>query len=349
MDIRERITCALKWEEPDQVPVTIYDSMLPRGANERWLRDAGVGLIAALPVHKVEHRQVEFIDREYWQDGRRLIRRTMRTPVGEVWQTLDPDGPYDTGIPWITEHFIKAAEDYKVVEFVVRDAVYHDNYAWIREVDRRLGGDGMVMLAPYRMPIQEMLYRLIGMEQFSYDFHFQRDLIDSLHDVMATRNDEIIDLAAEAPVEIVRLGDNITCDVIGKERFERYCLPTYEKVHKRLAGTGKVLGSHMDGRLLGLKKPIAEAHLDFIEAFTPPPVGDLSVAEARQAWPDKVLWLNFTSSYVPETPAAIEEHTRQLMTEAGSKRGFVMGITENSQAPELEQCLSVITRVLRDW
>lgn len=348
MDTRERILAALRWQEPDRVPLTIYDVMFPRGDKERLLRAEGVGLVAALPVQRSRYRQVEVVDREYWQAGRKLVRRTMRTPVGEIWQTLDPESPYEHGLPWIVEHFIKGPDDYRVMEYVVEDAVYTDNYEAIREADRRLGGDGVVILALFRMPIQQMVYLMLGMEQFSLDYHFRRDLIDSLNEKMLARYNELFELAAAAPVEVIRFGDNITCDVVGRERFARYCPPVYSDLKRRLAGSDKLVAVHMDGRLAGLAGAIAEAEIDVVEAFTPPPVGDVSVSEARRAWPEKALWLNFTSSYVAETDGAIEQHARQLLAEAGGRRGFVLGVTENAPPADLERCLGAISRVLRE-
>ncbi len=64
MNIRERILSALNWEEPDRIPLTIYDWMIPRGETERMLRKAGVGLILRLPAHQVEHREVDFVSKE---------------------------------------------------------------------------------------------------------------------------------------------------------------------------------------------------------------------------------------------------------------------------------------------
>jgi hypothetical protein len=42
MTIRDRIVAALTWGQPDRVPLTLYDWILPRGATERRLRDLGV-------------------------------------------------------------------------------------------------------------------------------------------------------------------------------------------------------------------------------------------------------------------------------------------------------------------
>ncbi len=348
MDVRERLLTALTWGEPDRVPLTIYDWMLPRGTVERRLREAGVGLIVRLPPHRVEHREVETSTREYQENGHKLIRRTIHTPLGDVWQTLEPESAYDTS-NWIREHFIKGPDDYRVMEFYLRDAVYHDNYAQIREARRRLGGDGIVIVRVAKSPIQEMLYQMMGMERFGLDYHLRRDLFDSLHAVMVERYAELYDLAAEAPVEILLLGDNISSDVVGRERFRSYLMPEYRRLKRRLEGTGKLLAVHMDGRLRSLASDIAETSLDVVEALTPPPMGDFSIREAREAWPGKALWINFTSSMHIEPPAAIAEHTRQLLAEAGGKRGFAISITEDAPVESLETSLGVIAHVLKEY
>lgn len=345
MNIKERILTAMNWGEPDKVPLTIYDWLLPRGLAERRLRDSGVGLITRLPAHRVEHREVEIFTREYWESGRQFIRRTIRTPVGEIWQKLEPDRAYGTS-NWIHEHFIKNSDDYRIMEFYIRDAIYRDNYEVIRENQRRMGSDGIVLVRIAKSPIQEMLYQMLGMERFAEDYHLRRDLFDSLHAAMVQRYAELYDLAAESPVEILQLGDNITSDVVGRERFRNYLMPEYAKLMKRLAGTEKKLAVHMDGRLKSLKEDIAAAECDIIEAMTPSPMGDVSVKEAREAWPDKALWINFTSSMHIEPLDVIERHTRQLLDEAGTKRGFAISVTEDAPVEALEKSLAVISRVL---
>jgi hypothetical protein len=346
MDVHERILAAMAWEEPDQVPLTIYDWMIPRGTAERGLREMGLGIITRLPAHRVEHREVQFDSREYWEGGRHMVRRTIRTPVGDLSQVSRLEAAY--GSTWILEHYIKRPEDYAVMEFVYRDAVYHDNLHTIRAAQRDLGGDGLVMIRVAKGPIQEILYQMTGLERFSIDLYEHRACIDSLYDVMVRRYDDLYDLAAEAPVEILQSADNITADVVGTERFRRYCVPCYERHMRRLSGTGKRLAVHLDGRLRPLMGDIAEAPFDIVEAFTPAPTGDVTVAEARAAWPGKALWLNFTSSLHIEPDHVIAAHTRQLIEGAGSKRGFAIGITEDIPAQHCVRSLRVIARAIQE-
>jgi len=346
MTTRVRILSALTWADPDRVPLTIYDGLMPRGLAERQLREAGLGLITRLPAHRVEHRRVEIRSCEYFEHGKKLLRRTIHTPLGEVWQTVEADQGYASS--WIREHFIKKPEDYAVMESYLRDGVYHDNYDAIREAKRRIGDDGLVLVRVGKTPLQEMLYLMLGYEQFAVDFYENRDLFDSLHSTMVDRCQELYELAAEAPVEILQLADNITADAIGSERFGNYLAPEYAKLKARITGTGKLLAVHMDGRLRGLVEQISGAACDIVEGFTPPPMGDLSVSDARAAWPKKALWINFTSSMHLEPPDRIEAHTRQLLGEAGTKHGFAISVTEDAPIEALERSLFVIARVLRE-
>ncbi|MDA8218642.1 MAG: hypothetical protein M0Z94_13600 [Dehalococcoidales bacterium] len=348
MDTRERILTTIAWGEPDQVPLTCFQSVLPRGQRERLLRDAGVGLVLRPPAHRVRHREVEIITREYWEAGQRRLRRTIHTPVGDVWQTLVPDVAYDTS-NWIVEHFIKGPDDYRVMEFYMRDAIFEDDYESLREAQRRIGGDGLVYVRVAKTPVQEMLYQMMGVERFGIDYYEHRDLFDSLYHTMCERYDDLFDIAAGSPVEMILMGDNISGDVVGEERFRGYIMPIYKRLREKLSGTGKLTAAHMDGRLRSFVKLIGEADLDVIEALTPPPMGNLSIADAREAWPGKALWINFTSSMHITTPEAIEEHTRHLLEEAGTKRGFAIGVTEDAPVEALERSLGVISRVLRAY
>lgn len=346
MTIRERILRTLTWADPDRVPLTIYDGLLPRGMAERQLREAGVGLITRLPAHKVEHRKVEITSREYFENGSRLVRRTIHTPAGEVWQTIETDPGY--GSNWIREHFIKGPGDYAVMESYMRDGVYHDNYEAIREAKRRTGDDGIVLVRVGKSPLQEMLYLMMGYERFAVDFYENRGLFDGLHSTMVERCQELYGMAADAPVEILQLADNITAEAIGSERFQNYLIPEYAKLKASIGGTGKLLAVHMDGRLRGLADQIAAAPCDIIEGMTAPPMGDVSVRDARLVWPGKALWINFTSSVHLESPERIEAHTRQLINEAGSKRGFAISVTENAPFEALERSMLIIARVLQE-
>jgi hypothetical protein len=351
MTIKERILSALNWEVPDQIPLTVYDWLLPRSENARLLRESGVGLISRMPAHQIKLNNISITTTEYWENNYKFFRKTINTPIGEVSEVLQADisgyentRGYEPNY-WIKEYYIKVPEDYRVMEYYWKNITILDNRDAINESIRRIGNDGLVYVRVGKSPIQEMLYQLLGVERFSFDYYDRRDLFDSLHNTMSRKWEEIYELAVDAPVEVLLLGDNISADVIG-QRFKEYCMPAYLRLKTVMSGSGKKLGVHCDGRLNSLVRDIAEAEFDIVEAITPPPVGDISIKEARKNWPDKSLWINFTSNVHLQSSENIERHTLQLIEEAGSKKGFVIGITEDAPLKDLERSLKIIAEIL---
>jgi hypothetical protein len=89
------------------------------------------------------------------------------------------------------------------------------------------------------------------------------------------------------------------------------------------------VGVHLDGLTKPYAADLRDSPLDYIEALTPPPDCDVSVAEAHQFWPDKALWVNFPSSVHLESLDRIRQVTRELLSEARPHRRFLLGITED--------------------
>ena len=73
---------------------------------------------------------------------------------------------------------------------------------------------------------------------------------------------------------------------------------------------------------------------------------DLSVAEARKAWPEKILWINFPSAEHLNSAAQVAERTRQILKEAAPLNKFLVGITENVPHDRWVETFPAIARVL---
>jgi hypothetical protein len=346
MTAKERVLKALRGGRPDRVPFTAYTALLPRGETERNLRNEGVGLVQRCRIHKIEHSRVQIERKEYWETGGRRIKETVHTPVGSVFRTFQPEAGYDSSRR--LDCFIKSKEDYGPVRFMIEDMVYRPDYDKYAVAEQNLGEDGVIMAPLGYTPMQDMLVNLIGIERFGLDFYDRRDEIDNLYQIMREKHRELYQIVADSPAEIILYGDNIMGEVIGPERFRRYYLPCYNELAPLLHKQGRLLAVHMDGRLNCLKEAIAETEIDCIEAFTPPPVGDLSVKEALRLWKDKALWINYTSSIHIERPEIIRKHTRALLDEAAPGERFIISITENVPDDFWQKSFSIISEVLKE-
>ncbi len=96
MTPRERVVNALRGQEVDQVPMTIYGDMLPRGWRERELRNAGWAISQRVPVVQVSMPHVEVMESWYSEGDVPHVRVTLRTPVGEVYSTQRQENAYGT-------------------------------------------------------------------------------------------------------------------------------------------------------------------------------------------------------------------------------------------------------------
>jgi hypothetical protein len=100
---------------------------------------------------------------------------------------------------------------------------------------------------------------------------------------------------------------------------------------------------HMDGRLSVLKNLIAHTPIDIIEAFHPPPMGDLPLNEALAVWKEKVIWIGFPAAIYSLGSAAVKDYTLELLSSVvpGDRLTLAMS-TENLVTDEHLRLLTSI-------
>ncbi len=347
MTPRDRLLAALRGQPIDAVPWSCYSGLIPRGETERLLRERGMALITPVTPYTRETPNVEVISREARESGRTFTYRTFRTPVGEVTEKRGAESGY--GSSWIVEHMIRRPEDYAVVEFMVRDTILRPNFEAVAELEADLGGDGVALAWTTRSPYQQMYIEMMGLERMVLDRADGLPEFASLHQAMDDLAERIHRLVAQSPVTLIWNPENLTDLVAGGPVFESYYVPYYNRVADIAAEAGKIVVSHFDGRLASLTRPIARTRLPVVEAFTPPPMGDLTVSAAKAAWPDKVVWINFPGSVFWETPAEVRRFTRELLEEAMPGGRFVLGITENIPAGVRVEALLALADGVSDF
>lgn len=300
---KERILAQLRGEIPDKVPLFHIDHHILRGEKEREARNRGMGIIVYRPCHLESMRNVEIVSRT--ESG--SLVRTYKTPLGSLSEVLAVGVGYGCGGPdfrdWKgvqprrKELLVKKPEDYEILKFIVENIHYEPYYLAIEDQIRNLGSDGIVVtVLPYE-PMQRLIIEWVEWKRFYIDLRKRTKVIEEIVEILEEKYvRELFPLAADSPSEVIRYGGNIDTGLINPPMFQRYYLPTYAKCAGILHPKGKVLSVHMDGRLKALEEQIARSKVDIVEAFTPPPMGDLSVDDAVNAWKDKILWINFPSA-----------------------------------------------------
>ena len=169
-------------------------------------------------------------------------------------------------------------------------------------------------------------------------------------EAMVNRDRKAWEIMAKSPAELISCSDNITADIISPKLFEKYFLPYYRELSNVINPADKPIVIHMDGlihRLADKIKDVPEGMI--IEAFTPPPTGDFSVSQARAAWGNRPIWINFPSSVHLEPSERVKEMTREILRQAAPGNGFLMGVTENIPGNCWRESLAAIGEVMNKY
>jgi hypothetical protein len=344
---RSRIQAALRGELADHVPFTIYWLMLPRGDAERRLRSQGMAVVERVPLYRIEMPNVQVITHEYYEAGVRTLRQTLRTPLGEVFCTKKLDPSYGTSW-WDMDYYVKTPDDYRVVEFAVRDSCYCPSYDDFLLAQERLGQDGYVIGNTDYGPMGKMMYHYLGVERFGIDLYDHPDPFFSLYHTIKAKHREMYQVAAASPADMIIYDGNIHQDTMGRRRFEEYYLPCINAFSDAVHEAGKLSACHLDANMRSLVPAVAGSSIDVVEAFTPLPTCDVSVAEARRAWPGKVLWINFPSSVHLQSPDRIRQQTLNLLAEAAPGERFLIGVTEDIPESAWRTSLDAICQTIME-
>lgn len=343
MDIEERVKTVLSGGVPDRIPWLIYSNHLPRGKFEREMRNMGLGLDVRCSVYRSYMPNVRVEER---RNGNYLYT-IYHTPYGDLSMVTRIGLRFQLpGGRWIAQHPVKRIEDIRALEFIIEDTVYEADYEDYKQVKEDLGGDGIVTVSADYTPLMKIIIQYMGFKTFTLLLGRKPDIIEGLMEKIDEKYEEMYRIIADSPAEIVRVGDNIDSVLISPKLFEKYCLPYYNKYAAILKERDKIVISHMDGRLKILKNLIARAKLDAVEAFTPPPVGDLSPREAKEAWRDKIIWMNFPETIFLQDEDSIKKYAIRLLEEIAPGIGYIISITEDIHPKHLMKGIGVVTEVL---
>jgi len=345
MEIRERVQCVLRGEMPDRIPWLIYSGILPTGSFEREMRDMGLGLVVWANIYKAFMPNVRIENRTVGD----YLFTTYRTPVGELRSKTRIGMRFQRpGGSWTIEHPVKNTKDLEALSFMIEDTVYEPDYESYDQITEDIGSDGVVTVWSDYTPLMKIIVRYMGYRTFAIMCHRNRDMVERLIEKIDRSYQKMFRIVAESPAEIVRLGDNIDSVLVSPDLFERYCLPYYNSYSAILKARGKIVISHMDGRLNVLKDLIARARLDVIEAFTPPPMGDLRPSVAKRIWKDKVIWMNLPEEVFFRNSQEIMQYVLELLGEIAPGKGYILGITEDSHPDHFKKGIKIVTETVNE-
>lgn len=332
MNFLERINACLHNGQPDQVPFAPYDNLVPRGSFERTLRNRGMGLCKRIGTISASMPNVAIEQRN---DGDTLLT-IYHTPEGDVFtRTKGGLGRINDAQIVELEGMIKSVRDYDPVIYMLEDTQFSvDNSVYFDTV-RDLGDDGIVRdwaldyeAAPYGA-VRRYYGEITGLDRWVYAQIDHPDHFAALVDAQTRRDERRLELVADSPAEFLGLG--WLEGIWSPAKFKKHELPFYQKWVPYLQSKGKICALHCDATksMKAYKDLIAQIGFKVIEAYTPPPVGEVTLPEVRQAWGEEtVIWVNFPETIFYSGYEATKQYTIDLLRSDAPGNSLVLSFTE---------------------
>jgi len=304
-------------------------------------------LIDTRGVCRESAKNVTVARRETREGGRRQVLTRVSTPVGELTERVEFDPSFESR--WVREHLIKSVDDYAVVKYICDHTELAPAPEDYMEADSIMGEWGIIVGGLPPIPLLWLSAEVMGTETWCVGLMQHPDEFDELHEAATRLYRRRLEIAADSPAVVIWFADSLTGAIVSPDLFNRYCKDSYDYGCDLSRQAGKRTFAHFDGANAPIKDCIAQTGIDIIEAFTPPPMGQMTVAEARAAWPDKVISLNFPGNLFTCPDAEIAAHTTKYLEEGGREGAFVIGCTEEFPREEFDRVFSAIARAMNRY
>jgi hypothetical protein len=345
MNHRERLLTVLRGGTADRIPWNVYAWLPPRAPVTDFLRRKGLTLTGSrMIVRPVYTGDVVIREDHRIIDGIRHEFKTIETPKGTLTEEATIEAGY--GSRWIKKYLVSTPEDYAAAEYFARHTTFEPDYEPWKAADVEMGNGGIVLGEIMPIPLMTLMVAWLGVEGMADGIYQYTERFEALLDALDGHYDRQVELAAAGPAEVIWWGDNVTGSIVSPRLFERYVAPVYARALPVLRQVGKFPIAHYDGSNRPLKQVLARTTLPVIEAFTPPPGGDLPVEEAKAAWPDKVIGLNFPAGLFLASAEQIYTYTLDLLQKAAPGGRLILGCTEDFPLDQFEKTFTSIGRAL---
>ena len=320
MEIREKLIRSLKGERVVHPAYVVFDAFCQnKKVDWEYLFSLGLGELHHVSVTRAVRPHCEIVETisRKGELGRRDRRDvTIKTDIGELHEYYL--GVSDDGVLnwWRMEHFIKKPSDYRILMRALEHSRFELDDSKFIESEQNIKNRGITLAVADRTPFLKIQIDYAGIERFSYDY---ADQVPELFELLDLMNELILDefqTINQSQVEYVKLWENIYINAVGPQAYRTQIVPVYEKILDMFSRTGKNLIVHYDGKNRLISEDIKRLGFD-IDSFTPPPEGDMTTKEARNAWPDTFLWLHPSLTWFELPAYELASKIRQMIKGAG--------------------------------
>jgi len=353
---RERILAAMRREIPDRVPVSprigVYlaayygSSSLARHIQAAQEFGFDLCLPGANPVPIFMHgpllayrfvpADVKITQEVVEQDGGVRVRRMFETPAGKLSDdTFLAPGGREYGMspsPVHNETLIKDASDLDRLRYILPDPTQSNVHDY-HEANRLIGDLGIAEMT-FNLPLDHFLGDARGMARLMMDYYLDRPFFDRMFAFFQEYGQTVLKAALEQGVQYVFATwyyGSLSAGwspAIFREVFVPLMRQQAELIHRY----GGIYHVYDDGKMMRTLGDYVEAGADVIETLTPPPVGDVDLAEAKRLYGDRVClkgWTDLLYVIKMGTVQQVVDAVRYALEVAAPGGGFILGTSDS--------------------
>lgn len=333
MNPYERHLAVINGDEPDLVDVVFATGLRggPTNGLVRRLTARGMGITHIVPPYKPMfffdhminpyHKDIIYQQRHYCENNVWMIQHTFETPVGKVDSIVGVNPGVNVLTHSAKTFFVKEVEDWRVINYIFQKMLedMKPNYEEIKSDQEDLGTGGTTIAVVDKSPFQRAWVELATMERTAIDFKNKPDQFQEYLEIQMRFHRKAAEITADCPAHHITLIDNIT-NIISPKYYREYCMPVYDIYTAALRGTGKKFAVHHDGLLRHLANEIHESSIDIVDSFTVPPIGNISLTEAKEFFPEKTLSVNLPPHLAYASREELLVGYQKIIDEHGKKQ-----------------------------
>ena len=230
------------------------------------------------------HDAISFIKREIdelrWEE-------IIETPVGKI-SCVQRRNRLNYGI-FPEKWFVESEDDLKVLIYIQEHTAYSFDKDSLDNCIATIGDTGLPCGMLPRTSIQRLFVEYMGVEGAIHALVDYPDTVEEYFGVCEESDKLCMDAYIESGIEWLNFGDNIHGGILSPKLFVKYILPYYQRRNDYLHKYNIFTHAHWDGDCKPLLPYMKDTGLDGIEAITPIPQGDISLAEAKKAMGDMYM------------------------------------------------------------
>jgi len=338
MTLRERVEAVFDGRRPDRVPWQprceewfVWHqkrNSLPRQFQNAsmidFYRELGCSVRPYWLFNPAIQIEYDGVDIEYVNEENTEIIR-YRTVKGTLVQKN-----LKTDLLWAIREFpVKSVKDISILEqMLLSQRVKFERQAYDEGL-QQLNDLSVPMIFIPRTPLQRLFIEYLGYERTIFFLQDHPQKMEHLINVIMETDDLLFDVVIKCPIQVINFGDNVDSNMLSPQLFEKYLLDYYQRRCAELHAAGKFVFPHWDGCVKPLLPYLRDIDFDGVEALTPLPQGDVTLAEVREAMPQRMVLIDGipATHFLAQTSFdELETFVREIIDMFGDK--LILGISD---------------------